>query len=72
LVVAGAAHVGVIGASPFGVGRINAVAVVAQRIVDTRQKGPHQLVVVVSAMYGETDRLIQLARHFSDTHQNQF
>lgn len=42
------------------VGNLNRIQHVADKIIKTRQNG-HDVVVVVSAMYGETDRLIQLA-----------
>lgn len=42
------------------VGSIERIRAVAKRVVETHQQG-HQVVVVVSAMSGETDRLIGLA-----------
>lgn len=42
------------------VGNLDRIHYVAEKIIKTRSQG-HRLVVVVSAMYGETDRLIQLA-----------
>ena len=42
------------------VGTVERIQAVADRIIDTRQQG-HQVVVVVSAMSGETDRLLKLA-----------
>lgn len=42
---------------------------VARIVADTRQQG-HDVVAVVSAMYGETDRLIQLAQSFSRQNSN--
>lgn len=42
------------------VGNLDRVHHVAKKIIQTKQQG-HDVVVVVSAMYGETDRLIQLA-----------
>jgi len=42
------------------VGTLDRIRHVAAKIIQTKQKG-HDLVVVVSAMQGETDRLIQLA-----------
>lgn len=42
------------------VGNLDRIHRVAEKIMKTKQEG-HDLVVVVSAMYGETDRLIQLA-----------
>ena len=46
------------------VGDIDRIRSVARRVSDTRKAG-HQVVVVVSAMAGETDRLIRLARETS-------
>lgn len=43
------------------VGSINKIQQVANKIIETRAQG-HQLVVVVSAMEGETNRLISLAK----------
>ena len=42
------------------VGSIERIHRVAERIVDFHSKG-HSLVVVLSAMSGETDRLVKLA-----------
>jgi aspartate kinase len=42
------------------VGDVDRIKNVARRVIDTRASG-HQVVVVVSAMAGETDRLINLA-----------
>lgn len=42
------------------VGNLDRIHHVASKIIDTKSQG-HRVVVVVSAMYGETDRLIQLA-----------
>lgn len=42
------------------VGNLDRIHHVAKKILQTKQQG-HDVVVVVSAMYGETDRLIQLA-----------
>lgn len=42
------------------VGTLERIHHVAERVIQARKQG-HDLVVVVSAMYGETDRLIQLA-----------
>src|SRR3989344_3064724 len=42
------------------VGTVDRIRHVASRIIKTKQQG-HDVVVVVSAMQGETDRLIQLA-----------
>ena len=50
------------------VGNLDRIHHVAQKILQTKQQG-HDVVVVVSAMYGETDRLIQLANaltHYPD------
>lgn len=42
------------------VGTLDRIRHVAEKVIKTKQQG-HDVVVVVSAMYGETDRLIQLA-----------
>ncbi|SRR5579883_1158984 len=42
------------------VGNLDRIHHVANKILQTKQQG-HDVIVVVSAMYGETDRLIQLA-----------
>ena len=42
------------------VGDIHKIRDIAQKIIATRAQG-HQVVVVLSAMEGETDRLIELA-----------
>jgi len=47
------------------VGSIDRVRAVAERVRRTKDAG-HQVVVVVSAMAGETDRLLQLAHAISD------
>ena len=47
------------------VGDLNRIRNVAHRVARTRQEG-NRVVVVVSAMSGETDRLIQLAHQASD------
>ena len=47
------------------VGSVERIEAVADRIVSTRGMG-HQVVVVVSAMSGETNRLTELARAISD------
>jgi aspartate kinase len=47
------------------VGSPERIANVAERVVKARQEG-HDVVVVVSAMSGETDRLISLARQVSE------
>ncbi len=44
---------------------------VANIIAQTRAQG-HDVVAVVSAMYGETDRLIQLAKNFSCENQREY
>jgi aspartate kinase len=46
------------------VGTIERIQNVAKRVIQTRSQG-HNVVVVVSAMHGETDRLIQLAQAIS-------
>jgi aspartate kinase len=46
------------------VGNIERIKYVAQRIAETRKEG-HQVVVVVSAMSGETDRLMRLAHEIA-------
>ena len=43
----------------------------ARIVAETRQAG-HDVVVVVSAMLGETDRLIKLAQSFSDTNLREY
>ena len=43
------------------VGSVDRIQAVADKIIETRKQG-HQVVVVVSAMSGETDRLLKLAR----------
>jgi aspartate kinase len=48
------------------VGSIERIRAVATRVQRARQEG-HQVVVVVSAMAGETDRLLRLAREVSAT-----
>ena len=47
------------------VGSIARIKNVAQRIAKTKKEG-HDLVVVVSAMSGETDRLLSLAKSIQD------
>lgn len=50
------------------VGTLDRIHLIADRIIKTKQSG-HAVIVVVSAMYGETDRLIQLAHaltHYPD------
>ncbi len=39
------------------VGNLDRIHHVAKKVISTKQQG-HDVVVVVSAMYGETDRLI--------------
>jgi len=46
------------------VGSIERIRAVAERIMKTRELG-HELVIVVSAIAGETDRLVQLANELS-------
>ncbi len=46
------------------VGSIERIQAVADKIIESRNQG-HQLVVVVSAMSGETDRLLELSREIS-------
>jgi aspartate kinase len=48
------------------VGSIERIKAVAERVIRSRAKG-NQLVVVVSAMAGETNRLFQLAEQLSET-----
>lgn len=50
---------------------INKIHNAAHIVSEARQKG-HTVVVVVSAMYGETDRLIKLARSISDTNLREY
>ena len=47
------------------VGSLERIQAVAERVVQTRKNG-HDVVVVLSAMNGETDRLIQLAKSMHD------
>jgi aspartate kinase len=47
------------------VGSVTRIRAVAEKIMQTKAQG-HQLVVVVSAMAGETDRLVKLAQELSD------
>jgi aspartate kinase len=47
------------------VGDVERIRRVGRRVVETKREG-HDLVVVVSAMAGETDRLLALAAHVSD------
>ncbi len=46
------------------VGSVERIQAVADKIIETRKQG-HQVVVVVSAMSGETDRLLKLARELA-------
>ena len=46
------------------VGSIDHIRAVAEKIIQTREQG-HEVVVVVSAMAGETDRLVRLAHALS-------
>jgi aspartate kinase len=46
------------------VGSIERIQAVADRVIEGRKQG-HQIVVVVSAMSGETDRLLELSREIS-------
>ncbi len=48
------------------VGTIECIQAVADKVIETRKQG-HQIVVVVSAMSGETDRLLSLAKSLSQT-----
>ncbi|MGD8987743.1 MAG: aspartate kinase, partial [Syntrophobacterales bacterium] len=47
------------------VGDTERIKAVAKRVIETRESG-HDVVVVLSAMAGETDRLIQLAHKVAD------
>nr|MBU2815217.1 aspartate kinase [Acidithiobacillus ferruginosus] len=47
------------------VGSVDRIRAVAERVTASHRAG-HQVVVVVSAMSGETDRLLQLARALAD------
>ncbi len=49
------------------VGTLDRIHHVAEKVIKTKQQG-HDVVVVVSAMYGETDRLIQLANALTHDH----
>ncbi len=48
------------------VGTIERIQAVADKVIETKKQG-HQIVVVVSAMSGETDRLLSLAKSLSHT-----
>ncbi|WP_304985197.1 aspartate kinase [Coxiella-like endosymbiont] len=50
---------------------INRIQKAADIVSEARQRG-HAVVVVVSAMYSETDRLIKLARSISDTNLREY
>ncbi|AKQ33700.1 aspartate kinase [Candidatus Coxiella mudrowiae] len=50
---------------------INRIQNTAHIVSEARQQG-HAVVVVVSAMYGETNRLIKLARSISDTNLREY
>lgn len=47
------------------VGDCERILNVAKRVIETKEKGGVRLVVVVSAMSGETDKLISYTKHFS-------
>lgn len=49
------------------VGTLDRIHKVAEKVIEAKTAG-HDVVVVVSAMYGETDRLIQLANALSQDH----
>lgn len=49
------------------VGNLDRIHHVAQKVIKAKSDG-HDVVVVVSAMYGETDRLIQLANALTQQH----
>ncbi len=48
------------------VGTVERIQAVADKVIETKKQG-HQVVVVVSAMSGETDRLVSLAKSMSHT-----
>lgn len=48
------------------VGTIERIQAVADKVIESKKQG-HQIVVVVSAMSGETDRLLSLAKSLSHT-----
>jgi aspartate kinase len=50
------------------VGNLDRIHHVANKIIATKAQG-HDLVIVVSAMYGETDRLMQLASALTSNHE---
>lgn len=49
-------------------GNLDRIQEIADKIISSKNLG-HDIVVVVSAMYGETDRLISLANAISDYHE---
>ncbi|MBX3709738.1 MAG: aspartate kinase [Gammaproteobacteria bacterium] len=49
------------------VGNLDRIHHVAEKVIHAKREG-HSIVVVVSAMYGETDRLIQLANALTQQH----
>jgi len=49
------------------VGNLDRIHHVAEKVIKARQEG-HHVIVVVSAMYGETDRLIRLANALTQHH----
>jgi aspartate kinase len=51
------------------VGNVERIEAVAKRVIESKQEG-HDLVVVVSAMSGETNKLLDYASHFSKTPNN--
>ena len=51
------------------VGSVERIEAVAKRVIESKQEG-HDLVVVVSAMSGETNKLLDYAAHFSKTPNN--
>lgn len=48
------------------VGTVERIQAVADKVIETKKQG-HQVVVVVSAMSGETDRLLSLANNITQT-----
>lgn len=48
------------------VGTVERIQAVADKVIETKKQG-HQVVVVVSAMSGETDRLLSLAKDITDS-----
>lgn len=51
------------------VGTVEKIQLVAEKIIETKKEG-HQVVVVVSAMSGETNRLLALAKNISSSPDN--